>query len=79
MRVCISGGAGYLGTALLARLIREGDTEIVVLDRLDHGAAPLTAFLHRCQVHVGDVRDPRAVAIISATVCSPVVTLSGTA
>jgi len=53
-----TGGAGFLGSALVHRLIAEGH-EVVVLDRMSRGK------MHRLPVGVeliaGDIRDPRMV------------------
>src|SRR6185503_768808 len=57
-RVLITGGAGYVGSVLSARLLAAGH-RVTVLDRLDHGQASL---LHLCdhdgfEFVFGDVRN----------------------
>lgn len=65
MSVLVTGGAGFIGTHLVDRLIERGD-EVVVLDNLDaqvHGAsasAPPHLSKHARFLH-GDIRDAGAV------------------
>lgn len=65
MRVLVTGGAGFVGSHLVDRLIEDGH-EVRVLDNLDpqvHGAgATRPATLHpAAELRVGDVRDRDAV------------------
>ncbi len=61
-RALITGGAGFIGSALVRRLLDEG-TAVRVLDDLSSGSREnLTGLEGRLRFHRGDVRDPRAVA-----------------
>ena len=61
MRVLVTGGAGFIGSRLVARLAQEGD-EVVVLDDFSRGSeSNLRGLKGKVQVIRGDVRDPRAV------------------
>jgi len=65
MRILVTGGSGFIGSALVRRLVSEGH-EVVNLDALTYAAAPASladldghagyAFLH------GDIRDAETVA-----------------
>ena len=59
MRYLILGGAGFIGAALTARLLRDGH-EAVVLDHLSSGEAARLDGLD-CEIAVADVRDTEAV------------------
>ncbi len=60
-RVLLSGGAGFIGSALIGRLIE--DNEIVVLDNMRRNALSGTAWGEHpnLKIVVGDVRDAEAV------------------
>ncbi|MCC6050604.1 MAG: SDR family NAD(P)-dependent oxidoreductase [Thermofilum sp.] len=61
MRVLVTGGAGFIGSRLVARLAREGE-EVVVLDDFSRGSeANLKGLEGTVRVVRGDVRDPRSV------------------
>lgn len=70
MRVLVTGGAGFIGSHVVDRLVARGD-EVVVLDNLDpqvHAeGASVPAYLERyvldgaVEFRAGDVRDARAV------------------
>ncbi len=64
-RVLITGGAGFIGSHLARRLLREGH-EVRALDRLDpqvHPGRERPAYLDaEVELIEGDVRDPAAVA-----------------
>ena len=56
MRVLVSGGAGFIGSHFVKRLLRAGD-EVVVLDKLTYSGnrANLPADV---ELHVGDIAEP---------------------
>jgi nucleoside-diphosphate-sugar epimerase len=62
MKACVTGGAGFIGSNLVDRLVADGH-EVTVLDNLVTGSR---ANLERALAHIrfleGDLRDPAAVA-----------------
>jgi dTDP-glucose 4,6-dehydratase len=60
VRVLVSGGAGFIGSHFVKRLLRAGD-EVVVLDKLTYSGnrANLPADV---ELHVGDIAEPSDVA-----------------
>ncbi len=52
-RVVVTGGAGNIGTAVVRRLLRDGDWQVRVSDQREAPAWMREA----CQVHTGDLRD----------------------
>lgn len=62
MRILVTGGAGYVGRALLERLARDTTTEVHVLDNLASGEHRLrgAGFAH-IKLHRMDLRDGKAV------------------
>lgn len=63
MRILLTGGAGYVGSAIAARLIA-ANHHVVVFDRLTYGGEALLPFVHHAsfQLVAGDVRDTRSLA-----------------
>jgi nucleoside-diphosphate-sugar epimerase len=61
MRVCVTGGAGYIGAGVVAELLGSGH-EVTVLDNLVHGQHAVAAGLaaRGALVITGDVRDAAA-------------------
>src|SRR5919199_1430649 len=61
MRVLVTGGAGFIGSAFVRRLVNAGD-EVVVLDKLTYAGnrANLEGVDH--DFHEGDIADADAVA-----------------
>src|SRR3954451_396994 len=61
MRVLVTGGAGFIGSAFVRRLTDRGDV-VVVLDKLTYAGnrANLAGVEH--EFHQGDIADPEAVA-----------------
>jgi UDP-glucose 4-epimerase len=70
-RVLVTGGSGAIGTAVVRRLLREGDWSVRVSDQRD---AP-DWMAERCEVHRGDLRVPEE-AREAAAGCSHVVHLA---
>jgi UDP-glucose 4-epimerase len=59
MRVAVTGGAGYIGSALVKRLVEDGN-QVASVDSLMNGNyGPLKAlgFGDKALLHVGDIRD----------------------
>jgi UDP-glucose 4-epimerase len=64
-RIVVTGGAGFIGSHLIDRLLADGVGEVVAFDNFSRGRLENIAHLrHRLQFHVieGDVRDRAAVA-----------------
>lgn len=59
MRYLVTGGAGFLGSALVKRLVGDG-SEVVVLDDMSRGNARRLRGVN-CHLIEGDIRDPDAV------------------
>lgn len=59
MKVLITGGAGYIGSALCQELSFKENVDVTVVDRFKYGAAPIASFLKnpRFRFVKGDVRD----------------------
>lgn len=57
MRICVSGGAGYVGSLLVPKLLAEGH-KVVVLDTFWLGDAFLPTDNPNLQIVKGDIRDP---------------------
>ncbi|MFH1227517.1 MAG: SDR family oxidoreductase [Planctomycetota bacterium] len=58
----ITGGAGFIGSHIAERLVRQGK-KVRVIDNLSSGTiANLKGFGHKLQFIKGDIRDPKAVA-----------------
>ncbi len=66
MKICVTGGAGYIGSVVSARLVADGH-EVVVFDNL--GTGHREAVDPGCRFVEGDIRDPEALerAIDEAT------------
>ena len=59
MSVLVTGGAGFIGSHLVERLVRDGEAGVTVLDNLTRGTrANLGAVLDRIRFFEGDLLDP---------------------
>ena len=56
LTICVTGGAGYIGSVLTERLLDRG-YRVKVLDRLYWGDEPLAHLVDRIEVVTADVRD----------------------
>src|SRR3954453_19295220 len=65
MRICVTGGAGFIGSHFVKRLLAAGD-EVSVLDKLTYSGN--MANLEGCDVAFvrGDIADPDAIAEAAA-------------
>lgn len=59
MRVLVTGGAGFIGSHLVERLVNDGN-EVVVLDNLSFGKKEWVN--KKARLVLGDIRDPTTVA-----------------
>lgn len=79
MRICVTGGGGFLGTVLCRRLLAHGH-QLSVLDRFTWGTQPLASVcsVHPGQVDVypGDLLDARVLRDALAR-CEAVIHLAG--
>jgi dTDP-glucose 4,6-dehydratase len=65
MRVLVTGGAGFIGSHFVRRLVTGGD-EVVVLDKLTYAGNPANLEGLDVELVVGDIADPEAVALAAA-------------
>ena len=64
-KILVTGGAGFVGSHLVERLLRNGAEQVVVLDNLHRGCLRnLEPFQsdRRLEIHEGDIRDLDALA-----------------
>ena len=61
MRVLVTGGAGFIGSHFVKRLVAGGDA-VVVLDKLTYAGNPANLEGAGAELVVGDIADPEAVA-----------------
>ena len=61
VRVLVTGGCGFIGSHFVKRLVAGGD-EVVVLDKLTYSGARRISHGVECELAVGDIADPEAVA-----------------
>ena len=65
MRVLVTGGAGFIGSHFVKRLVARGD-EVVVLDKLTYAGNPANLEGTGVELVVGDIADAEAVANAAA-------------
>lgn len=65
MKIIVTGGLGFIGSAVVRRLIRSTEHEVVVLDAMTYAALPEAvedcAGSGRYSLEKGDIRDPERV------------------
>ena len=71
MKVLVTGGAGFIGSAFVRRLAAQGD-DVVVLDKLTYAGNPANLEGVPHEFHQGDIADPDAVAR-AASGCNAIV------
>jgi dTDP-glucose 4,6-dehydratase len=71
MRICVTGGAGFIGSHFVKRLVAAGD-EVVVLDKLTYAGNPENLDGTEVALVEGDIADPQAV-VEAATGCDAIV------
>jgi len=69
--VAVTGGAGFIGSALVRQLLTEADTRVVVVDKLTYAANPAfvgdIAAHDNCSVVEADIADAAAMAEMFST------------
>lgn len=65
MRVLVTGGAGFIGSHFVCRLVARGD-EVVVLDKLTYAGNPANLEGVDARLFVGDIADAEAVEAAGA-------------
>lgn len=69
MKLLITGGAGYIGTAILRELNYDNYSEVIVYDNFCKGSSGIIEFLKNRKIRFvkGDVRDKKIVEYVNAT------------
>jgi dTDP-glucose 4,6-dehydratase len=65
MKILVTGGAGFIGTSLVRRLLADGE-EVVTLDKLTYAGATPVADGARHTLEIADIADREAVARVFA-------------
>jgi dTDP-glucose 4,6-dehydratase len=65
VRILVTGGCGFIGSHFVKRLVSGGD-EVVVLDKLTYSGRKENLDCVDCELQVGDIADPDAVARAAA-------------
>ena len=66
-KVVVTGGAGFIGSALVRALLHSGVERVTVVDDLSSGkAVNLEEVRHKVDLHVADIRDYAAIAPLFA-------------
>ncbi|MBF6331776.1 NAD-dependent epimerase/dehydratase family protein [Nocardia transvalensis] len=60
MKVLVTGASGFLGGALVRRLVDEGRDEVAILVRRSSNLRDLDSVLDRVRVHIGDLTDAKS-------------------
>ena len=60
-RILVTGGSGFIGSALVKALVRAGETVRVLDDNSRGSARRLQEVAHDIELVIGDIRDPAAV------------------
>jgi dTDP-glucose 4,6-dehydratase len=71
MRVLVTGGAGFIGSHFVKRLLAAGE-DVLVLDKLTYAGNPANLEGLGVELRVGDIADPEAVAA-AAVGCDAIV------
>jgi UDP-glucose 4-epimerase len=74
MRILVTGGTGYVGRALVERLLRDTAADLHVLDNLASGAHRVREVdLTRVTLHRVDLRDSAAVSALMRSLAPPLI------
>ncbi len=65
-KIVVTGGAGFIGSALIRALLRAGDAEVIALDNLSSGKEENLDGVDGAQLEIADIRDYPAIAPILA-------------
>ena len=65
MNILITGGAGYVGSLLIPKILERFDCKVTIIDKLFFGISPILYFISDSRVNFvyGDVRDEELMAL----------------